>query len=219
MAEHVDDLDSLIEVTGAKPAHVVGHSYGAYIALLLAIQSPDSVWSLVLAEPPVLPLFVSVPPRPQELLKTLFTRPSTAAAIIHFGAKGIGPATAAFRRGDRELGLRLFGTAVLGQEAFASLSAERLEQVRANLIDAEFLGSGFAPLPVEAVARVQRPTLLLGSERSPRLFRLLLNRLQEVLPRVEREQIPKASHIMHEDNPDGFFQAVFGFLRSQQGTA
>jgi pimeloyl-ACP methyl ester carboxylesterase len=167
----------------------------------------------------VLPLFVSIPPKPLELLKTLLTRPSTATAIIHFGAKGIGPATAAFKRGDRELGLRLFGNAVLGQDAFASLSAERLEQVRANLIDAEFLGSGFAPLPVEAVAQIQRPTLLLGSENSPRLLRLLLNRLQEVLPHVEREEIPSASHIMHEDNPDAFFEAVFGFLKSQRGAA
>ncbi len=48
MLEHVDDLDA----AGARPAHLVGHPYGAYVALLLAIRRPESVRSLVLAEPP-----------------------------------------------------------------------------------------------------------------------------------------------------------------------
>lgn len=35
MAQHVDDLDAVIEELGIAPVHLVGHSYGAFLALLL----------------------------------------------------------------------------------------------------------------------------------------------------------------------------------------
>ncbi len=48
------DLAVLLKALGAYPAHVVGHSYGAYTALILAMKHPELVRSLVLAEPPLL---------------------------------------------------------------------------------------------------------------------------------------------------------------------
>ena len=48
------DLALLLKALGAYPAHVVGHSYGAYTALILAMKHPELVRSLVLAEPPLL---------------------------------------------------------------------------------------------------------------------------------------------------------------------
>ncbi len=48
------DLAILLQALGAYPAHVVGHSYGAYTALILAMNHPELVRSLVLAEPPLL---------------------------------------------------------------------------------------------------------------------------------------------------------------------
>ena len=153
MAEHVGDLRALLRSLGTTPAHLVGHSYGAFVCLLLAIESPHLVRTLVLAEPPVITLFVSNTPKPLELLKLLVTRPRTAAAIIKLGAMGLGPATAAAERGDMEEVMRLFGTAALGREVYQRMSDERKEQVRVNLIKAEFLGSGFPPLEAERPAR------------------------------------------------------------------
>jgi pimeloyl-ACP methyl ester carboxylesterase len=214
MMEQVEDLGAVISSLGGGRAHVVGHSYGAYLALLLAIHRPELIRRMVLAEPPVLRLYVSVPPRLLELVRLLLTRPRTAAAIIQFGARGMGPATSAIRRGDREAGLRLSASAVLGKETFENLSAERLQQARDNLIDAELIGSGFAALTDADVSGVRHRTLLLGSSRSPPVFRSLLDRLQQLLPDAERANVPDASHIMHEDNPDAFFQTVNAFLCS-----
>lgn len=64
------------------------------------------------------------------------------------------PATAAIRRDDREEAMRLSGTATLGGEAYRRWSESSLDQVRANLIKAEFLGSGFAPLDADQVGSV-----------------------------------------------------------------
>ena len=56
LSNHVADLRALITQLKATPAHLVGNSYGAYVALALAVDHPELVRSLVLGEPPVLPL-------------------------------------------------------------------------------------------------------------------------------------------------------------------
>ena len=46
----------------------------------------------------------------------------------------------------------------------------------------------------------------------PLLRRTLTGKLESLLPNVERVEIPNASHMMHEQNPIGFNQAVLAFL-------
>ena len=212
MVEQVDDLEALIEELDRGPAHLAGHSYGAFLALLLAIRRPDLVRSLVLAEPPALTLFVDPEPRPGQLLGLAVTRPRTLAAILRFYLGGLRPAQAAARRGDLETAMRRFGRAVLGRRVRGSLSAARYEQAAANTIAAEFLGSGLAPLPAREVRGVRAPVLLVGGAESPALFGRILDRLQELLPQVRRVTIRGASHIVHEDNPAAFGAAVRSFL-------
>ncbi len=212
MDRQVQDLASVIETLAIAPARIVGHSYGGFLALLLAIQRPDLVRCLVLAEPPVIPLFISNVPTPGEILRLLVTRPRTAAAVIGFGARGLAPATKAVRAGKPEEALELFGRAVLGKDAFERLSPERLVQVRDNFIAAEFLGTGFCPLSGKQVSTVKAPTLLLNGALSPGIFHRLGERLEELLPDVRRVAIPGASHIIHEDNPSAFDREVVAFL-------
>ena len=219
MLPHVDDLLSFMKGVGAAPAHLVGHSWGGFISLLAAIRHPQAVRSLVLMEPPVLSLFVSTPPRPSELLRTLLRRPRTAIAILRFGITAVEPAAKAYRRGDDEAGFEVFARGVLGREAFEGLSSERRAQAWDNVaVDkAQLLGEGFPPLSDEQVRGVAVPTLLLHGERSPGLFRLLADRLEELLPNARRVEVPGASHIMHEDNPQVVNEAIAGFLRGEFG--
>lgn len=60
-ALHADDLASLITGLGLDSAYVVGNSYGAYTALLLAARHPQRVRGLVLGDPPVFPLLDHIP--------------------------------------------------------------------------------------------------------------------------------------------------------------
>lgn len=218
MDTQVADLQALMGALDATPAHLVGHSYGAFLCLLLAMREPSLVRSLVLVEPPAITLFVSNTPKPLELLKTLFTRPRTAAAIIRFGAKGIIPARKAFREGAPETGARIFGDAVFGAGGFARLPEPQRVQVFDNLsnVKAELLGSGFVPLDASAVGRVEVPTLLVTGEHSVGLFHRLTDRLEALLPNAERITIPGASHAMHVDNPAAFNQGAMAFLGRHQ---
>ena len=71
------DLDALLQSLG-RPAHLVGHSYGAGVALLTALKHPALVRSLTLAEPPFDSL---VPPSAPELASERASRNSMVAAL------------------------------------------------------------------------------------------------------------------------------------------
>ncbi|NNF59579.1 MAG: alpha/beta hydrolase [Rhodothermaceae bacterium] len=219
MQEHVDDLQALLRTLGAAPAHLVGHSYGAFLCLLLALREPSLVRTLVLAEPPVITLLTSNPPKPLELLKLFATRPRMAAALLRFGMTGVVPATQAFQRGDTDAGIRIFGDAVFGQGSYDRLPESRKALIQDNrtAIQAEFLGSGFMPLDADAVRQVQIPTLLVTGEHSISLFHRLTDRLRELLPQAEQVEIPGASHRMHQDSASAFNAAVLSFLAKHGG--
>lgn len=212
MQQHVDDLQKFIKLFADKPVHLVGHSYGALICLKLATQSPESVKTLTLAEPPAIRLHVSNSPEPKELLKLLSSKPKLAFEIMKFGARGIRPATNALKKDHYEKALETFATAVLGKNTFKNLSKERKKQARDNFIKSEMLGSGFLPLDKAEIKNIKVPTLLLYGEKSQKLWHYLLDELDELLPYSEQKMIPNASHIMHEDNPSFFNETVLGFL-------
>lgn len=203
MLPHVEDLIALLEGLGAEPAHLVGNSWGGFIALLTAIRAPERVRSLVLMEPPVLSLFVSTPPRPAELAAVLARRPRTGVAILGFGIGTVAKVERALKRGEDEKAMEQFARGVLGDNAFESLSPERLRQARDNIptLRAQQLGAGFPPLSDDQVRSVRAPVLLICGERSPSLFRHLSERLDELLPEAELVQIDGASHAMHEREP------------------
>jgi len=214
MLPHVDDLAALLQVIGAAPAHLVGHSWGAFICLLAAIRQPEMVSSLVLLEAPVLSLFVSTPPLLRELLPLLVRRPRTALAILGFGAGTFAPAQRAFRRGDDDQALQTFAHGVLGKETYERLPEERKQQARENLgaLRAQLLGAGFPPLDEEDVRGIRVPTLLMTGQRSPAFLLRLTEHLQRLLPNAERVDIAGASHAMQEENPGAVNEAILGFL-------
>ena len=214
MTAHVDDLVGFLRTIDGAPAHLVGHSWGAFICLLTAIRHPRVTRSLVLQEPPVLSLFTSTPPRPREVLPLLVRRPRTALAILEFGARTIAPAQRAFRRGDDDAALETFAHGVLGKDTYERLPDERRQQARENLntLRAQLLGAGFPPLSEDDVRGVRAPTLLMTGDRSPAFLLRLTERLEALLPNAERIEIVDASHAMQEEKPSAVNAAILGFL-------
>ncbi len=214
MLPHVEDLAAFLREIGAA-SHLVGSSWGAFISLLTAIRYPELVRSLILEEPPVVSLFASTPPRPMELLHLFATRPRTAVALLRFVAGAMAPAQRAFGRGENERAMQLFLVGVLGKQAYDRLPDASKQIMRENLASAraQLLGAGFPPLSADQVRSIRLPTLLVTGQHSPALFLRLTDYLEELLPVVERVEIPDASHIMHEQNAAAFNQAILAFLR------
>jgi len=215
MLTHVDDLAALLQAIDATPAHLVGNSWGGFISLLTAIRHPEVVRSLVLEEPPVLPLLgLSAPPRPVEVLSLLLRRPKTALVFASLGVRLIPPLLSALRRGDDETAMQTFFRAVGGDDRYQRLPESRIQQARENVstMRAQVLGAGPPPLGEEEVRDVGVPTLLVTGKQSPPFLLRLTDRLEELLPLVERIEIPDASHLMHEDNPTAVNKAILDFV-------
>jgi non-heme chloroperoxidase len=213
---HAEDLAAFVRALDIAPAHVVGSSYGAYTALIAGLRHPDLVRSLVLAEPPAVPLLVSDPANPLQFLGLLIRRPWTALVILRFMLGTIRPTQDELRRGNREAASRRFGDGVLGEGGYDRLpaSAKTMIEDNAEALRAELLGGDFTPVPIAEARAFARPVLLLRGERTIDFFGLISDALETLLPNVETASIPGATHSMHSDNPEAFNREVLRFLGS-----
>jgi pimeloyl-ACP methyl ester carboxylesterase len=208
VARHAEDAAALLGELHIESAHMVGSSWGAYVALYLAVQQPSFVRTLVLGEPPVLSL--------------LQHSPVGRGLLEEFHGKTIQPSLAELRRGNAENGIRLFVDGVSGKTGnFDDLPA-RARQIL--LLSAEELRREFETPPAaympdlaaESLNGVKCPVLLLEGERSPKIFRLITDELELALPDTERVIITRAGHSMHTGNPGTYFSTVARFLRRHE---
>lgn len=198
--QHAADLAEVIRGTGEDPVHLVGHSYGATVALLLAIREPRLVRSLILSEPAAAAL---LPPSP---------RHDELRAASHAGFE---PVRAAAAGGDQAGAVRMFMGIVNGdREAFDRFLPATQAVLLANASTLGPMLSAGGPLPVtrEDLERVCAPVLLVRSARPSPLFEAVLDYVADSIPRVEQVTIPDTSHGLTYQNPTGFNAAVLGFL-------
>ena len=214
MLPHVEDLASLLQALDAAPAHLVGHSWGAFICLLTAIHHPPLVRTLVLEEPPVVSLYLSTPPRATELLTLLARRPKTASRSF---ASAPERSPRRRRRWGKETTRRhcagspwacSAARATAGCPRSANSKCARTSTRSAH----KCLGAGFPPLAEEHVRGVTAPTLLITGERTPAFRRHLSDRLYQLLPGAEGIGIAGASHRLHEENPTAVNEAILTFI-------
>ncbi|MBK8018120.1 MAG: alpha/beta hydrolase [Betaproteobacteria bacterium] len=80
----------------------------------------------------------------------------------------------------------------------------------------EFSNDGFfSPFSMEDARAVRSPTMLVGGEISPRMFTLMLDALESVMPDVERRVFPGISHVPPFVAPADFNSAALSFLHRQ----
>ena len=202
---HAEDLAALLLTLELAPAHVVGSSYGGYLALALARQHPHLVRSLVLGEPPILPL--------------LTTSEAGDAARRSFYLNTLDPARRAFARGDSVVGLRMFYDGIYGRGQFDNLPVAARGELLGHSFEMrqELLANRdeyFAPVSCAELGRVTTPVLVVRGERSPRLFQLVSDELARCLRSDTTVTIPGASHPPHLGNPGYYNQVVARFLAS-----
>lgn len=196
-AEHRDDLAALIEALAIAPAHVVASSYGAYITLLVAQARPELVRSLVLGEPPV-PMLID-PDASQEFMRD------------------VEPIRQAFARGESEQAVRMFMDARVGQGGFDRFPAPARQMMLDNIPEFRLEVSTspdqyFIAFTCDDARAIHKPTLLVTGADSPAFLHQMTDELEGCLPDTERVMIPRASHGMHNQNPQAYNQTVLAFL-------
>lgn len=196
------DLAGLIERLGNGPAHLVGNSFGATIALRLAAQDPSLVRTLAIHEPPMLllladdlrsaPVVREVQQRIEKVAGLLSTGDHAGGAELFVEQVGLGP-------GQWEL---LPPTV---QQTFIRNAATFLDETKdpdALTMDLSSLGS------------YSGPALLTQGTESPPFFGLVLDRLEAVLAHARRQTIEGAGHVPQMTHPTEYAEALVRFAGS-----
>ena len=215
MQPHVDDLLAFLRALDAYPAHLVGNSWGAFICLRAAIQEPAAVRSLVLEEPPLIPLIIGAPPSPARIIRSLLRDPMVTLAVLRFGATTMAPTVKQIKAGEIEASITRFARGVLGGEVFDGLPEEVRAHMRANASThvGQFLADGgFEPITESQIKSVGAPALVVTGANSPPFLRRLGALLGSLLPNSQSLEVPSASHIMHFENPAAFNAGLLRFL-------
>jgi pimeloyl-ACP methyl ester carboxylesterase len=221
MQPHVDDLLAFLRAVDAHPAHLVGNSWGAFICLRAAMQEPAAVRSLVLEEPPVVPLLIGAPPSPRVIARSLARHPRATRDVLRFAARTLAPAGKLVKRGQLEASIERFARGVLGAQAFAGLPQQLRRHMLANAAThaGQFLADGgFEPLAEAQVSAVTAPALVITGAGSPPMFHSLAALLASLLPHSRTLDIPSASHAMHYENPEATNAAIIDFLDDHAGS-
>ena len=202
IAPHVKDLIEFIKVLNLEPVHLVGHSYGAWVALQTTIDHPELVRSLTLAEPPYPSLLHNVPGG-----DTIWKNFETKFKI---------PSAEAFKKGNNEKAVEIFVTGVIGDSLFFSqIPPEARETMMTNIPEVRAFALTKDPFPsvtCEELQKIKVPVLLVGGDRSPTFFTATTNELDRCLISNELAILPNASHGLQDQNPSEFNKIVLRFI-------
>jgi pimeloyl-ACP methyl ester carboxylesterase len=182
---HTDDAATLIDALEAVPAIVIGRSHGGEIAIDLALRYPDRVRALALLEGGGFSLSDAFRRWSDELEQRVL-----AAAEADMGSVG-----------------EIMFRGVLGDEGWDGLPTQVREVFTANgpAIAAEFRGGNLSVDEAE-LARIARPTLLLGGTGSPEAFADVTRRMAAAMPSARVEWVD-GGHLIDPAHP-----AVLAFV-------
>ena len=186
-----DDAAAFIRALGLDRPAVMGHSMGAFNAMIMAAKYPDLVNCLTLEDPPLFPPSGAADARKPDLigwgkhLRQMQTKPVEALIAE-----------------DRQ-------NLPHWSEAEVRLSAESKHRMDADVFDVH------APLPSwePFMQRVQCPVLLLYGETSF-IDEAIAQQIASLWKTGQAVQIPRAGHCIHRDNFADSLQAVREFLRT-----
>ncbi|HEV8401330.1 MAG TPA: alpha/beta hydrolase [Gemmatimonadales bacterium] len=191
---HAEDLAALLLQLDLAPAHVVGESYGAYTALVLAMEHPELVRSIVLGEPPIMPL--------------LTRSPEGDALRRNYVTTTLDVARAAFSRGDSVGAL----TAFLRGEGLAPGSTTMSHAFEMRREMAASRDQYMPPLTCADLGALHTGVLLVRGDRSPPVFQAITTELARCLQNDSTATVPSAGHWMNRSNPSYYNQLVLRYI-------
>lgn len=201
--QHAKDLAVFIRRLNAGPAHLVGHSSGGDVALLLAKRNPELLRSLTLADPA--PLDRLMPATAEAATETSARRQFVQAAIARLESN------------DIDGGLESFADGAVGAGAWKKAPEQLRAGARQNAWTIKALpSSAQADYACSDAAAISVPVLLITGEKSPRIYGLMLQGLAACLEHHKLAIIPNAAHTMNRMNPNAFNRALAEFLVNQR---
>jgi pimeloyl-ACP methyl ester carboxylesterase len=195
-----EDLSLLLDALGIERATLVASSYGAFVALALALQQPERVAAIVAVEPAM-------------LCYAEFSA-SGRAELQRFKQAVVEPANAAFRRGEDRLGAQLMTGGIHAGTASAlegPALERRLQSAQAMRMLA-LSSNEFPLLPPAALAALPMPVLLVSGQDTPAIHAEVFRNVCAAMPQARCERIAGAGHAVARDRPAAFNRLALDFL-------
>lgn len=181
------------------PLVLVGHSYGAAVALKAALTHPARVRALVLYEPTLFALLEAEKPSPNQ-----------ADGI----REAVNAAAAALDNNDRDAAARAFIDYWMQPGAWAATPEPRKPAIAASVVNVRRWGHALTtePTPLTAFAALKMPVLYMLGGRSPESAHGVARLLVPALPQVEVQTFDQLGHMGPITHPDMVNAAIDGFL-------
>jgi non-heme chloroperoxidase len=195
-----EDLAVLIYRLKLRPVDLVGVSYGAYTAMLVALRHPELVRSLAIVEPPLL----RWAPRlagGDKLSDEFFTMWNAARD--------------AFIRGDSEAALRVSLDWFLGPNSMDQLSEGDLATLKNNIKEWRALTTSrdaFPEITPEEVHGMKIPVLMISGGRSYPILQLIDAEIEKQLTFGRRIIVAEGTHDVCSELPVVCADAIRAFV-------
>ncbi len=198
LADEVRFMEPVLERAG-RPLTLVGHSYGAAVALVAALQDPGRVRAMALFEPVLFAVVDQDSP------------PPNAADGIREVVVAAGSALDA---GDRDTAARLFIDYWMGEGSWDRTPDERKPATAASVANVRRWGHALftEPTPLSAFRALDIPVLYMVGGRSRPSALGVAQLLTSVLPDVEVVTFESLGHMGPITHPEPVNAAIAGFL-------
>jgi pimeloyl-ACP methyl ester carboxylesterase len=179
---------------------LVGHSYGAALALIAAVLRPHRVRSLALYEPTLFSLLDAQSPPPNEAdgIRTTVT-----SAVRELAAGNPGAAA------------RHFIDYWVGVGAWASMPESRRGPIETSIINVQGWANALfsEPTPLSTFKTIEAPVLLMCGQDSPPSSRGVVRLLAGVLPGLRLVEFEGLGHMGPITHPEAVNPVIEAFLR------
>ena len=208
-SEDANDLAAFIKALNLGPVHIVGHSYGAFTALFFATRHPELVRTIVLAEPPAVPLLSQLTGDQAATGQALFAPIETTVRQMQ----------AVWRSGDREEGMRIFFKWHTGDPAFWDkvLPEAARSDNRRNFTEWDAVlvsGELFPSISAQSIQTIAAPVLVVSGSNTTSYLAVIAEELTRLLHArgATHVVIPRAGHVMFAQQPVATHTAILDFL-------
>lgn len=178
---------------------LVGHSYGAAVALIAALRQPERVNALAIYEPTLFSLVEAQSPAPNE---------------VDGIRNAVAQSVAALEAGDADGAARHFIDFWMAPGTWAGTPEQRKGPIIASIANVRGWGEALLlePTPLAAFAQLDIPVLYMVGDRTPPSARSVARLLTRVLPRVEVVEFAGLGHMGPVTHPDIVNAAICDFL-------
>ena len=195
--EDVNDVIGFMEGLGIKEAHIVGHSYGANIAIMLCEKAPEMIKSVFIHEPPIFSLLLDEVGAAEMKEKYFILMKETASLI---------------EAGKIENAAKLFIEKVaFGKGAWRYLFDKCARQAILSNVDTwldQFKDPDRLAVDVNALNNISGEVVISTGTASLEPYGVVVREISKIVEKIVVVEIQGAGHGAHISHPDKISKAI-----------